>query len=60
MSRQDPGAATGQPTTDWSAFRKCPVCFAAIGAPCLSLSGTASRARDLPHTSRELRTGAAS
>lgn len=54
--------------TDWTAYRQCPVCFADLGAPCLVLSGrtvdSAYRivatdvARDRPHTSRELRTGA--
>lgn len=55
---------------DWGRFRKCPVCFADIGKPCLILSGrrvdsdyrivATDEPRDRPHTGRELRTGAVS
>jgi hypothetical protein len=56
---------------DWSRWRKCPVCFAAIGAPCMSISGGFSHghpypvvepvtvAADRPHSTRKPRTGGA-
>jgi hypothetical protein len=53
------------PPTDWSLYRKCSqVCFAEIGKPCVSLSGTIVAGRpdevrtelDRPHLSRKLRT----
>lgn len=47
MSARDPG-------TDWSRFRKCPVCHAAMGEPCEVLTGVP---RDEPHTTRQTRTG---
>lgn len=48
---------------DWSRYRKCPVCFAKIGEPCLSQSGLtiggqAAIPLDTPHFRRELRAGA--
>lgn len=69
MSRQDPGAATGQQPrvvvpVDWSHYRKCDVCGAGLGAPCLLLSGrTGSGAAvavpaDWPHGGRPMRSGA--
>jgi hypothetical protein len=53
---------------DWSTFRKCPVCFAQIGRPCTSLTGTFAGGRvdavvndrDRPHSRRKLRTRAVS
>jgi hypothetical protein len=53
---------------DWTAYRKCPVCFAAIGAACISQSRVAltdsatgydSILRDRPHSRRKLRRRAA-
>ena len=52
--------------TDWSRYRKCRVCFAAMGQPCTSRSGAlvgdryvadaVTLLRDEPHSPRELRT----
>jgi hypothetical protein len=50
-------------TVDWESFLKCPVCGAAIGSPCVSLSGVTGRVvatdvpRDRPHSRRKLRAG---
>jgi hypothetical protein len=50
--------------TDWSRYRKCPVCFAPLEQPCTTLSGGVAFVespvqvdRDRPHTRRPLRTG---
>lgn len=50
--------------TAWADYRKCPVCFAPIGEPCLVLAGrtvdeeyrvrVTDEERDRAHTSREL------
>jgi hypothetical protein len=47
---------------NWAGLRKCPVCFAEIGDPCLSLSGLTAGAgvavvAPAPHSSRKPRTG---
>jgi hypothetical protein len=43
---------------DWSRYRKCPVCFALLGEPCVQLSGTTTILRtDRAHSSRKLRLG---
>jgi len=51
---------------DWTHYRKCPSCGAAIGEPCTRLDGTIETngvpdprrvARDIPHGRRPLRTG---
>lgn len=47
---------------DWNRYRKCPVCFAALAAPCMTLTGTcaadaAAVPRDRPHSRRQLRAG---
>ncbi len=50
----------------WDRWRKCPVCHAALGRPCRTLSGTVVNGRALdaaevdrnrPHSRRQLRTG---
>lgn len=38
--------------TDWSRYRKCPVCFALTGEPCVWMAG---KPRDEPHSTRPLR-----
>lgn len=54
---------------DWKLFRKCPVCFAALGTPCTTqtgvflggigyIAGAPTVLRDRPHGRRKLRTGA--
>jgi len=52
---------------DWSEFRKCPECLAALGQPCKSLDGVVVRGqvtevqlniRDRPHSTRKRRTAA--
>lgn len=50
--------------TDWTACRKCDVCFAEIGEACLSLSSGGPDALpevriDVPHSSRKKRTATA-
>jgi hypothetical protein len=42
--------------TDWNVLRKCPVCFAEIGKPCMSMTGTAEIPRERPHLRRRPRT----
>lgn len=48
---------------DWSRYRKCPVCFAELGEPCLELSGLSATGgpvaaeTDRPHGGRPLRAG---
>jgi hypothetical protein len=50
---------------DWSRYRKCPVCIAVLGEPCVSLSGTLSDGSTIrlsprrPHSGRTERTGGA-
>lgn len=57
----DPGAATGQQPYEPSRYRKCPVCAAELGDPCLELSGLTERGgpviveADRPHNGRKLR-----
>lgn len=69
MSRQDPGAATGQQPravepVDWSRYRKCHSCGAELGEPCLLLSGRTGGGAvvevpaDWPHGGRPMRAGA--
>jgi hypothetical protein len=48
--------------TVWADFQKCPVCFAELGKPCLTLSGGVAFESspveveaDEPHTTRKLR-----
>jgi hypothetical protein len=46
--------------TDWSAYQKCPHCFAELGQPCLSLTGMGPAGRVTvaapgPHGGRKLR-----
>ena len=54
--------------TDWSTYRKCPVCFSALGTACKKLTGVEVEHgsgvpiwgdvdRDRPHSRRKLRTG---
>lgn len=48
--------------TDWSAFRRCRVCRAATGRPCVALSGRVAGGRpdgnpvelDVPHAARRV------
>lgn len=60
----------GEEETDWNALRKCPICAAETGQPCLALSGLiaqfeAGAARpdqvevrlDVPHRARVWRKG---
>jgi hypothetical protein len=43
---------------DWNRYRRCPVCFASLGEPCVQLSGSTTVLRsDRAHSSRPLRTG---
>lgn len=56
--------------TDWSVYRKCPVCFAELGEACTTITGALIHGhpypqvdpvrsnRDRPHSRRKLRTGA--
>ena len=55
-------------TVDWNRYRKCPVCFAALGQPCTLRTGAllegvgdveygVTLLRDRPHSGRPLRTG---
>lgn len=54
------------PEVDWSSWRRCPVCFAPLGDPCLVLTGRVIQGvhalvatdvvRDRPHSVREPRT----
>jgi hypothetical protein len=48
-------------TVEWESYRQCQVCFAALGEPCLSLSGwyagDVQVEADKPHTGRKLRAG---
>lgn len=49
--------------TDWSAYQKCPHCFADLGEPCLQVSGydadsgAVAVEADGPHGNRKLRAG---
>jgi hypothetical protein len=47
--------------TDWARWRKCPVCFALIGEPCMQLTGSRGRSPVYvklakPHATRKART----
>lgn len=48
---------------DWSRYQKCPVCFAAAGSACTTLSGLNAAGpvhvpAAQPHSTRQLRAGA--
>lgn len=48
---------------DWSAYQKCPACYAELGKPCLFLSGVDESGlvaveAPRPHGGRKLRAGA--
>lgn len=49
--------------TDWTRWRKCPVCYAETGQPCMDLTGMrasgklADQPAARPHGSRKPRTG---
>ncbi len=47
---------------DWSRYRKCPVCAAGLGEPCIERTSFQGGHHDpietdRPHTGRQLRTG---